>query len=166
MGGRGTAGSRNGEEVRDNRSVGVIYRDEHLGMKNAINQQFRQGNITKEQRDKAVEKINTGIQTILERMTDNFEENNVKALKSTMDRQFELTSGSDITGNVELYKTANGFVLEAQATRSNFRAFMDNEGTLRRMPSNEMKTAERVGLSGSHTDYLRRKFEDIYWGRR
>ena len=57
MGGRGTSGSRNGEETRDNRSVGVIYRDEHLGMKSAINEQFRQGNITKEQRDKAVEKI-------------------------------------------------------------------------------------------------------------
>ena len=99
-------------------------------------------------------------------MTDNFEENNVKALKNTMDRQFELTSASDITGNVEFYKTANGFVLEASATRSNFRAFMDNEGVLRRMPANEMKTSERIGLSGSHTEYLRRKFEDIYWGRR
>ena len=165
MGSVGNDTSRN-NEVADNRSVGVIYRDEHLGMKNAVNQQFREGNISKEQRDNAIEKMNAGIQTILERMTNSFEENTVKALKSTMDRQFALTSGSDITGNVELYKTANGFVLEAPATRSNFRVFMDNEGVIRRMPANEMKTATNVGLSGKHTDYLRQKFEDIYNERR
>ena len=143
------------------KSIYQIYTENNVSYKGAINQAFRDGNITKEQRDTAIEKINGGIQQILERMVNNFTEQNIKALKSAMDRQFALTSGSDITGNVSFYKTANGFVLEAPATRSNFRAFMDNDGNLRRMPANEMRTAQDLRLSGKHADYLRRRFEEL-----
>lgn len=148
--------------TKPSRGVYQIYSEDNVGYKDAINQQFRQGNITREQRDKALEPINAGIQEILEHMTDNFEEANINALRSTMDRKLALTSDSDITGAVEFYKTANGFVLNAPSTRSNFRAFMDDEGHVRRMPANEMNTAQEIRLSGKHTQFLSNKFEELY----
>lgn len=148
------------------KSLYEIYTENHVGYKSTLDKEFRAGNITKEQRDAAFSTINNGMQQILERMVDNFTEQNIKALISTMDRKFALTSDSDITGAITLYKTANGFVLDAPSTRSHFRAFMDNDGNLRRLPANEMDTAQDLRLSGSHKLYLSRKFEDISRRRR
>lgn len=146
---------------KDNRSAWQIYNDAHVSLYGAVNQQFREGNITQEQRDRALEPMREAVDKIVNKFIDNFTEQTEKALEATMNRKFLLTSDSDITGALELYKTANGFVIDAPSTRSNFRAFMDNDGNVRRMPTNEMKTAERIQLSGKTVRNIADRFSKI-----
>lgn len=141
-----------------------IYKDSKMLYKQDINQMERDGKITKEQAQKARDKANEGISEVLETFTDNMNEENVKALANTMDRKLALTSDSDITGAAQLYKTANGFVLDCPSTRSQFRVFMDDEGNVRRMPANEMKTKTEIRMTGSHTYWLNKKFHEMTKG--
>ena len=158
MGGRGNSGSRN---TVDNRGVEQLYNDYHISARSTVMDAFRAGSITKEQRDAAFAEMNEGADKIINKMIDNFTEDTEKALVSTMDRKFILTSDSDITGALEFYKTANGFVIDAPSTRSHFRAFMDNDGVVRRMPNNEMKTAERIKLAGNTVSHIADRFSEI-----
>lgn len=158
MGGRGNSGSRN---TVDNRGVEQLYSDYHISARNAVMDAFRAGSITKEQRDKALSEMHVGAEKIVDKMIDSFTEDTEKALVSTMDRKFILTSDSDITGALEFYKTANGFVIDAPSTRSHFRAFMDNNGIVRRMPNNEMTTKREIHLSGDTVRHIADRFSEI-----
>ena len=160
----GSIGS--GNTAIDNRTPEQIYRDEHINMNSEVNKQFLAGNITREQRDTAISGFRKATDTIVKKMVNNFTDDTIKALDSTMQRKFILTSDSDITGAIELYKTPNGFVLNAPSTRSNFRAFMDNDGNIRRMPANEMKSAETIQMSGDTKIWLSNKFQELVKGRR
>lgn len=158
MGGRGNAGTRNSV---DNRSVEQLYNDYHISARSTVMEAFNAGSITKEQRDEAFAQMNEGADKIVNKMIDNFTEATEKALVSTMDRKFSLTSDSDITGALEFYKTANGFVIDAPSTRSHFRAFMDNDGVVRRMPNGEMNTAQEIRLSGKTVRDIADRFSEI-----
>ena len=157
MGGRGNAAARN----TDNRSVEQLYNDYHISSENSVREAFRNGSITQEQRDKALHSMYEGAEKIVNKMIDNFTEQTEKALVSTMDRKFALTSDSDITGALQFYKTANGFVIEAPSTRSSFRAFMDNQGVVRRLPNNEMTTARKISLTGQTVRGIADRFSEI-----
>lgn len=143
----------------EKRSVSRIWEEDNLSYKSAVMNAYRSGQITKEQRDNAVSKMNKGAEEIASIMIDKFEDSNKKALISTMNRKLMLTSDEDISDHAELKKTANGFVLEAPGTRGNFRAFMDNDGNVRRMPNNEMKT---VYATYNVRDVAREKFDKIW----
>lgn len=142
-------------------SLNQIYNKYNLNDDQAVRQAFREGKITRDEYNAKVSEMREGADIIVNRMVDNFTETTIKALMSTMDRKLALTSDSDITGSLEFYKTDNGYVLNAPSTRSNFRAFMNNEGEVTRMPANELKTAKRINLSGSTVYNLSRRFEDI-----
>ena len=157
MGGRGSSATRNS----DNRGVEQLYNDYHISARKTVMDAFKAGSITKEQRDAAFAEMNEGADKIINKMIDNFTEATEKALVSTMDRKFALTSDSDITGALEFYKTANGFVIDAPSTRSHFRAFMDNDGVVRRMPNGEMNTAQKIGLSGKTVRDIADRFSEI-----
>ena len=152
-------GSIGNTEVQ--RSVMQIYRENNVAQGNAIRQAFRNGDITAEQRDEQLAKVNAGVEQIINRMIDNFTDATEKSLVATMDRQFALTGGSDITGNLQFFKTANGFVLTASATRSNFRAFMDENGEVRRLPNGEMNTAREIRVPGRILYDIDKRFSEI-----
>lgn len=138
-----------------------VYKDSKMLYKPDIDKMEREGKITKEQAQKARDKANEGISEVLDTMVNGFDESNINALLNTMNRKLALTSDSDITGAAELYKTANGFVLDCPSTRSQFRVFMDDEGNVRRMPANEMKTGTRIRMAGKHKQWLDKKFHEI-----
>ena len=157
----GSVGTNTTEKI-DTRSVYSLYNDYHVSAYNTVMKNWREGKITKEQRDNIVTNIYTGTEKILNRMVDNFTEQSKKALVSTMVRKFMLTSDENITGNLEFYKTANGFVLKCDGTRGMFRSFMDNDGVVRRMPNNEMKTARSIPVSNETRWKISDRFEEIY----
>ena len=147
-------------EAKETKHPWTIWNDKKISYMNTVRTLYKQGKITKEKAWELLGEARRGAEKIADIMLDRLNPNNIKALVSTMTRQFMLTSSDDITGNVELIKTANGFVLNASATRSNFRVFMDNDGNVRRMPANELKT-EYAKVSLKNSDKLYRKFKKI-----
>jgi len=106
--------SRNIERIKDpsKKSPYQIWSEGHLSSKDTITEQYKAGNISKEKHDAVVSKMNAEAQKIAESMSDNF-------------------------GNSDLYKTANGFVLDDGSKK----IFMDDDGQIRKMPVGEMNTA-------------------------
>lgn len=141
------------------KSPGALWQDEHLSSKEEVMKQWREGKISKEKMWEITGKMNDTAQKIAETMISSAEESNLKALHDTMYRKALLTSDDDISGTAELHKTANGFVLMASGTRGQFRIFMDNDGIVRRMPDNEMKTAHSKYSLGQR---MKKSFEDGY----
>ena len=138
---------------------GAIWRDEHMSSRKEIIKQFQAGKITKEKMREITKKMDDNAVKIAEMMIDRAEESNLKALYNTMNRKFILTSDSDISQATELVKTANGFVLIAPSTRGEFRMFMDDNGVVRRMPDNEMKTKHASYHIGQK---IEKKFREGY----
>lgn len=141
------------------KAPGAIWRDEHLSSRNEIRKQWQEGKITKEKMWEIQRKMDDTATRIAEDMVNRAEESNLKALYNTMNRKLLLTSDKDISGSAELHKTANGFVLIAPGTRGEFRLFMDDGGTVRRMPDNEMKTAHSKYSLGQR---MMKSFENAY----
>lgn len=105
---------RNIERIKDpsKKSPYQIWSEGHLSSKDTITKQYKAGNISKEKHDAVVSKMDAEAQKIAESMSDNF-------------------------GNSDLYKTANGFVLDDGAKK----IFMDDDGQIRKIPAGEMNTA-------------------------
>lgn len=140
----------------------VDYRDSHLNLRDEVRKAYKEAG--KDYNSSDYKKLtNKTILSIIDKITDNLPADKIKALMGCMDREAALTSDSTITGNAEILKTPNGFILICPATRNEFSVFMDNDDVIRRMPIGEKKLAyDIIVLTSPQRQYLQDKFDSIY----